>query len=235
MASRPYKRKWESKDKRMTLYHCDCRDMLPKIGHDAIITDPPYGIGFEYADYDDTAESWRSLMMTLHSTHKRSGAPMVIPACRTAELPWICANMPFDWPICWYKGSPGHRAFVGFNDWEMMLCYGKPRNFPIHDFFQTRNASRYDNNVDFHPCPKPVAWANWLVNMFSREGDLVVDPFMGSATVGVACANLNRRYVGMEMNGGYFDGCVERIESVLSESRLMVFSMPAFGNTKIGV
>jgi site-specific DNA-methyltransferase (adenine-specific) len=61
-----------------------------------------------------------------------------------------------------------------------------------------------------HITVKPIALMEHLVNLFSKEGALVVDPFLGSGTTAIACKNTNRRCVGYEINKEYYDICVKR-------------------------
>jgi len=63
-------------------------------------------------------------------------------------------------------------------------------------------AGRGDGNN--HPTVKPVALVEYLINMVTREGGVVLDPFMGSATTGVACVNLGRGFTGIEFDHKYF-------------------------------
>lgn len=112
-----------------------------------------------------------------------------------------------DWLIAWYKGSPGHSAHIGFNDWEPHLVYGKPPH-QIHDHFQTP----LNIEVSGHPCPKPLSYSMWLIKRAADHGSLVCDPFMGSGTTGVACAKLGRKFIGIEIEPKYFDIACKRIE-----------------------
>ena len=64
----------------------------------------------------------------------------------------------------------------------------------------------------FHPTQKPVALMEYLVNTYTNECDLVLDFTMGSGTTGVACKNLNRKFIGIELDKGYFDIACKRIE-----------------------
>ena len=63
-----------------------------------------------------------------------------------------------------------------------------------------------------HPTQKPVALMEYLVKTYTNEGDLVLDFTMGSGTTGVACRNLNRKFIGIELDKGYFDIACKRIE-----------------------
>ena len=62
-----------------------------------------------------------------------------------------------------------------------------------------------------HPTQKPVELMNWLIRSYTNEGDLVLDNCMGSGTTGVACKQLNRRFIGIEKEKKYFDMAVGRI------------------------
>ena len=63
-----------------------------------------------------------------------------------------------------------------------------------------------------HPTQKPIELLEWLVKTYSNENDLVLDNTMGSGSTGVACVNLNRNFVGIEMDKSYFDIAKSRIE-----------------------
>lgn len=63
-----------------------------------------------------------------------------------------------------------------------------------------------------HPTQKPVALMEYLVKTYTNEGDLVLDFTMGSGTTGVACKNLNRKFIGIELDKGYYDIACKRIE-----------------------
>lgn len=183
------------KDPYVTIYHSAAQDILPSLKADTIITDPPYGVGLDYGDQtNDTPENWRALMSFLIPQGKVCAPFMILPCCRILELPWIYAQFPPDWLLCWYKGSPGSRSPVGFNDWEPHLVYGKP-HAQMHDFFQS-TPEPFDNG---HPCPKPMSWANWLVSRAVPPQGSVIDPFCGSGTVLSAAKNLHRQAIGIDI------------------------------------
>ncbi len=64
-----------------------------------------------------------------------------------------------------------------------------------------------------HSTEKPVALMEWLLKYFSKEGDTVLDPTMGSGSTGVACKNMNRNFIGIEKDEEIFEGAVNRIEN----------------------
>ena len=69
-----------------------------------------------------------------------------------------------------------------------------------------------------HPTQKPVALLEYLVETYTKEGDLVIDMTMGSGSTGVACRNLNRDFIGIELNKEYFDIAEKRINKVVEEN-----------------
>ena len=200
-----------------TLYHGDCLEVLPTLGKfDAVITDPPYGIGFEYASHDDDPEKWFALMDRVVPECRKLAAFVVMPSCAVKRLGWWYANHKPDWLIAWHKGSPGHVSGIGFNDWEPHVCWGRPKR-PMHDFFSTHCG--FDDNG--HPCPKPLIYASWLVSRGAGFGMAVCDPFMGSGTTGVACVQLGRKFTGIEIERKYFDIACERIERAYAQGKLI--------------
>ncbi len=182
---------------------------------DAVITDPPYGIGFKYESHDDTLENWKALMLEVVPLCRDIAQFIVMPTCAINRMPWWYENFPPDWIIAWHKGSPGHAAKIGFNDWEPHVCFGRPTR-PMHDHFST--VCGFDENG--HPCPKPVPYAVWLVARGSPDKGTVIDPFMGSGTTGVACMITGRKFIGIEIEPKYFDIACERIENAQRQERL---------------
>ena len=70
-----------------------------------------------------------------------------------------------------------------------------------------------NENKPIHPTQKPVALMEYLVKTYTNEGDTVLDNCMGSGTTGVACVNTNRKFIGIELDKGYFDIAKQRIEN----------------------
>lgn len=68
-----------------------------------------------------------------------------------------------------------------------------------------------DNHGSLHPTQKPVALMEYLIKTYSNEGDVVLDFAAGSFTTGVACVNLNRKFIGVEMDEKYFNIGTERV------------------------
>lgn len=71
-----------------------------------------------------------------------------------------------------------------------------------------------------HPNEKPVGLLEWLVSKCTRQNETVFDPFMGSGSTGVACVNTGRKFIGMELDPGYFEVAKQRIEEAQAQARL---------------
>jgi site-specific DNA-methyltransferase (adenine-specific) len=62
----------------------------------------------------------------------------------------------------------------------------------------------------------------WALNLATRSGELVLDPFMGSGTTGVACALMGRKFIGVELDPAYFEIACERIERALAQPDMLI-------------
>jgi DNA modification methylase len=204
------------------IYYGNCLKWLKEIPDkfiDLTLTDPPYGIGLKYDLYDDTEENWFKLINDVLPELKRVSKMIIMPCCRIARMTWIYANYPPDWLMCWYKGSTGHRSFIGFNDWELHLVYGKRKpDLKMHDYFQTKSSPKKETYG--HPCPKPLEWAEWIISRCAMKDKLLVfDPFMGSGTVGVAAKKLGHNFIGVDISKNYCVIAQKRINDVLKQKK----------------
>jgi len=103
------------------------------------------------------------------------------------------------------KGMPHLRAL------ENQKTVNKGDRFP-------RSVLKINSDKGLHPTQKPVALMEYLIKTYTNEGDLVLDNCMGSGTTGVACKNLNRDFIGIELDEKYFDIATKRINDTLHES-----------------
>lgn len=104
------------------------------------------------------------------------------------------------------KGESNYGVFA--NDIE---GYDSTERYPL----SVQVFAKDQQKENCHPTQKPVALLEWLLKTYSNEGDLVLDNCMGSGSTGVACVNLNRNFIGMELTEQYFEIAKERIEKVV--------------------
>ena len=114
------------------------------------------------------------------------------------------------------------RDFEGFREYDDLLKeYNKSRY--IHNVDKEHNnvwKSTKKNNGKQHSCKKPIDILERIIKVSSNYGDMVVDLFMGSGSTGVACVNTNRRFIGIELDEGYFNIAKKRIEEAQEQSRI---------------
>jgi len=83
-----------------------------------------------------------------------------------------------------------------------------------------KTVQRFPSNMrgSVHPTQKPVALMEYLIKTYTNESETVLDFTMGSGTTGVACANLNRNFIGIELDEAYFKGARKRIRQAIKDS-----------------
>ena len=209
-----------------TLYHGDCREVLPTLERvDAVVTDPPYGVDFKGKTTKHNAGRGGYI-----GGDSDIGPEIVTTALALADRGVVFpgVRLMFKYPApyevgCVYCPSGAGRGRWGFTVVNLMLFYGKglPHTRQGPSGFESFELAGEDR----HPCPKPVGWMNWAVNKCTLAGQSVLDPFMGSGTTGVACMNLGRQFIGIEIERQYFDIACERIQAAQSQTRL--FAEPA--------
>lgn len=99
---------------------------------------------------------------------------------------------------------------------DSILClpiatFNKPAKVFRHLWMGALRASEKSSCERKHPTQKPTILMRWILEKFSEKGQVICDPFMGSGTTGVACKELNRNFIGIEINKEYFDIAQKRI------------------------
>ena len=208
----------------VTLYCGDCREILPTLGKvDAVVTDPPYGIGYKRGLGGDGA---------LKGSRKPDWGRVAGDAAPFDPSPWI--KQP-----CILWGANHYSARLPHGRW---LAWNKLGNFESYDDFsdvefawQNKRASDKIFNYLWkgvrqagekgeqrqHPTQKPIALMEWCLG-FVPEAQTILDPFLGSGTTGIACARLGRKFIGIEIEPKYFDIACKRIQAALDAPDLFI-------------
>jgi site-specific DNA-methyltransferase (adenine-specific) len=200
-----------------TLYCGDaCHILLhmPKV--DAVVTDPPYGVGFKYDGHDDSREGYEEWCLSWFNLCQEI-TPTLLMTPGVVNVPMWARLRPFTWQLAWLKPAAMGRCVIGFNNWEPVLLWGKSVNNSV-DVFTAPILSSDD--VGDHPCPKPVAWGMECVKRV--PGTSILDPFMGSGTTGIASIRQGRSYIGIEKVPAYFDLACKRIEQAYKQPDFFV-------------
>jgi hypothetical protein len=152
------------------------------------------------SDYRDWCAGW------FRECRRLAPVVALTPGVANAGL-WYGIEAP-TWTVAWLKPAAMGRAPLGFNNWEPVLVWGRPKR-PTVDVFTAPIVP--DAALRGHPCPKPLLWGRHLVAMLTAPGGVVLDPFAGSGTTLRAAKDLGRRAIGIEVNPDYCAMAVRRL------------------------
>jgi DNA modification methylase len=197
----------------VTLYLGDCRDILPSLDPvDAMVTDPPYNYGKNYGTHNDAMpwgefSQWLEMRMRLAADLLHEGgvayftcSSQMMAMCETWSFlrfrQWLIWHRPnlinvhahSDWKQTWepiYYGGKGHFATIKgvFPDSAVFTVAAPQSNFA-------------DGRE--HVAQRPIGLPVGILRRVA--GDIILDPFMGSGTTGVACVQLGRKFIGVEID-----------------------------------
>lgn len=207
----------------VSLYLGDCREILPTLGKvDAVITDPPYGIG---------ESSGKNKSRSVLATSKDYG-----------NLDWDSSPPP-RWIIDLMRDMSRHQIIFGGNYFELppsscWLVWDKKNG--NNDFADCELAwtnlpkavrriewlwhgmIRKGSDVREHPTQKPLGVMAWALDQLPDDVKQVCDPFMGSGTTGVAAVTKGLSFVGIEREQSYFETALSRISKALQAPSLLI-------------
>ena len=196
------------------LYLGDCREILPTLARvDAVVTDPPYGLGKRmsggtwavkaphYADMHqwdlEAKQEWIEDILRLRcETIIWGGNYFAMPPSR-CWLSWCKPDFPTmaDMELAWTNLDKPAKRWI---------------------------SSRTPDGEKLHPTQKPEGLMRWCINHLSSKCQLLVDPFMGSGTTGVAAVQMGRKFIGIEREPKYFDIACKRIEDAQRQGDFFV-------------
>ena len=205
------------------LYHGDCLEIMPTLDSvDAVVTDPPYGIDFENAGGRSTVNGWNDFKK-YNWDKERPRREIFDEILRLSKIQIIWGGNYFtDYlppTMQWLLWDKGQRNF-SLADFEMAWS-SQYRGSRIFEY--SRAAALRDGKV--HPTQKPLAVIRWCIEQIKPKPTVILDPFMGSGTTGVVCAQLGIAFIGIEINSDYFTIAEERISNASYQPSL--FTQPA--------
>ena len=199
----------------ITIYHARCEDVLPSIDPDDVgllLTDPPYGIDLD-TDYTKKHGRRGGTFVSIASDDEPfdPGPLLAYGRCvlwgannyasRLPDAPaWIvwdkvCLNLPTS-----YRSAEAELAWTNVT-----------RRMQVFHHQWMGAARDTERGRTLHPTQKPVALMRWIIDRWTEPGDLVLDPYMGSGPIARACADLGRRYFGVELVEEYCAVAVKRL------------------------
>ena len=139
------------------------------------------------------------------------------------EMLNVFTNVGFKFVKCliWNKGNKIMGQFY-MNQFEYIMFFRKGKakkinNCGTSDILEVPNKKTKINGKNIHDTEKPIDLMKILIENSSKENEIVLDPFMGIGSTGVACVNTNRNFIGIELDEKYFNIAKERIEKISLE------------------
>jgi len=190
-----------------TLYLGDCMEILPTLDKvDAVITDPPYGIGIA--------------SNPVRQMHKKMDWDSSVPEPSLIDACIAFGEVAVIWGGNYFELPPSQCFYI----WDKL----QPQEFSLAMCEQAWTnkkgvAKIYKQSVlsyrKEHPTQKPVELMAWCINQIGNP-QTILDPFMGSGTTGVAAIQLGRKFIGIEREPKYFEIACERIQTAVNQGQL---------------
>jgi len=210
----------------VTLYCGDCLSLLP-IEADAVVTDPPYGIGYTPEPWGKTKDKVPKTWLdgdrvdgddkTFAPAHLIGLAPIVVlwgGSNFAGQLPSTRGWLVWDKKCGIYETNKFSDCEIAWTNKDAPIKIVRHRWTGYH-----RDSERGETRL--HVTQKPVAVMSWCMEQVKvPDGATVLDPYMGSGTIGVACIRTGRNFIGVEKDERYFEIAVKRIRRELAQERL---------------
>jgi site-specific DNA-methyltransferase (adenine-specific) len=208
-------------DEYATIYHGDCREVLPRLESvDLVLTDPPYGLDWKEMKFDQKSKvDWQSA-----KAWDARPENALIELVKQKSREWIIWGGNYmagslgdcKAPLVWDKQTGANN----FADGEMAFTSfqaGTLRIFRHQWCGAFKDSERGVRN--YHPTQKPVLLYQWILENYAKPGQLILDTHVGSASSLIACESMGFDYVGFEIDPDYYAAAKNRmskgIQSVL--------------------
>lgn len=173
----------------------------------AIVTDPPYGIGYDYAEHDDSDNAANAQLV---ADAFNLGPEVRIWTPGANNLARDLNRFGPTKVLCWSKRfAAAGNGLGGASTWEPVLVVGKP---PAQ--------LEGESLRKFHSCPKPVGLYQHLLDALTKRGQAIFEPFSGSGTTLIACERSGRKARAIEISPAYVDVAILRWQQVTGQDAI---------------
>ena len=210
-----------------SVYQIDCLEAMKKIPNrsvDLIITDPPYGDNCSYGRWNKKiANNQHPLIncLALFEFQRILKNNSVVynftswkhyPFLTEFVMRYTCFKIRH-MVVCNKKGMKLGYGFRNKHELILVLEKGKGK-YHLKDFANVIDFDTITHTKTSHPHKKPEKIIARLIHHSSKEGDIVLDPFLGEGTTAVACKRLNRNFLGFEIDKDYFTQACRKIAEI---------------------
>ena len=197
----------------------DCLELIkliPDNSIDAVLTDPPYGLNKNGVRNDADLSLFYNVMPECDRVLKSDS--FFITFFSTKFFPLLFKDNPFNyfWQIVLYCPEGRVKSPIGHT--KYMSCFifkkGNPKIIRWNkDIFIDTPGKMVEPDEGYidHPTPKPKHFIKEILKMFTKENDLILDPFLGSGSTLVACLQTGRKGIGIEIDQGYCEIAKQRV------------------------
>jgi len=226
-----------------TLYQGDCREILPDLRgkFDVVVTDPPYlvtkggdtnsGVGGfggwlkEYGNQGDIVQcdiefsEWAPLIFDAlgeraHAYFMSNGRNLKDMQIATEDAGFRLHTL-----LVWDKRAAlPNKYYQNVTEFGLFMFKGKART--IYEPGSKNLVSIFQRDESDHPTEKPVELMKYWIRNSAKKGQMVLDPFMGSGTTGVAAVQLGCHFIGIEQDPKFFDTACRRLEAAQNQGSL---------------
>ena len=200
----------------------DCLDVMREMPDkcvDLVLTDPPYGLGRKLT----SGGTWAT--NSLYDEDSVVAWDLPVNGEYFGEIQRISKNQVI-WGGHLYKNSlPISRCWLAWIKINPLNTMGDFElawtsfDAPCKAFSSLINPNNLKRS---HPTQKPVSLFEWILHRYTKPGDIILDPFLGSGTTVAACINLERQYIGIEISPDYVHAAKRRIEKATEQRRLFI-------------
>jgi site-specific DNA-methyltransferase (adenine-specific)/modification methylase len=208
-----------------TLYLGDCRDILPTLPKvDLVLTDPPYGIGYKHSGKSGSNGAKANSEAIFMDNSEFDPRPFLVAPAIMFGGDHFARDLPPGGVFhVWDKECGRTNRFDSFSDaeifWSSFPCKRRVIRY-MWKGLQVENPTLDQKRS--HPTQKPVA-VMALCAALKPDAQIILDPFMGSGTTGVACVELGKTFIGIEREPKYFDIACKRIALAVDEAKQNLF------------
>lgn len=205
------------------LYQGDCLEIMPTLDNvDALVTDPPYGIGEAAGKNESRGNLATAKDFGVSSWDDVPAFDAVAEAMLIADHHIIFGGnyYPLSPTSCWlvWDKLNGDNDFADCElAWTNLKKAVRRIQFRWNGMIRQNGEQRGD-----HPTQKPIEVMRWCINHLPVGVMTIFDPFMGSGTTGVACVKLGHKFIGIELEPEYFDIACKRIEQAYAQPDMFV-------------
>lgn len=210
----------------ITIYHGDCREILPHLPKGLTVTDPPYNVGYHHEGYADnlSVEDYQSLLLDscrlpcvlIHYAEDLCAMSWTLEEIPDKMVAWVYpSNTARQWRgIAWWGAKPDFsldgQDYKNPEDKRIKERIANGNRCKLYDWREVDQVKNVSAEKTDHPCQIPLTVMLRILTVTPSE--LVIDPFMGSGTTLRAAKDLGRQCIGIELEEKYAEIAARRLE-----------------------